>query len=114
MVEPLVHLVQIWRVALRRGQVAARNTRFGPRSPRPSGNKGVDMGKPSIGVIGGTGPQGKGLGYRFALAGHPVTLGSRAEERAAGTAGEINARLTPPVSQVRGASNEKAAEASDI
>ena len=30
-----------------------------------------------IAVIGGTGPQGKGLGYRFARAGHSVVLGSR-------------------------------------
>ena len=28
-------------------------------------------------MIGGTGPQGKGLGYRFARHGHPVVLGSR-------------------------------------
>ena len=31
-----------------------------------------------IAVMGGTGPQGKGLGYRFAKHGHTVVIGSRA------------------------------------
>ena len=35
-----------------------------------------------IAVIGGTGPQGKGLGYRFARHGHTVVIGSRAVEKA--------------------------------
>ncbi len=35
-----------------------------------------------VAVMGGTGPQGKGLGYRFARAGHDVVLGSRAAEKA--------------------------------
>jgi len=35
-----------------------------------------------IAVIGGTGPQGKGLGYRWARHGHTVVLGSRAADRA--------------------------------
>jgi NADPH-dependent F420 reductase len=40
----------------------------------------------SIGVLGGTGPQGLGLARRFALAGHRVVLGSRSAERAAAAA----------------------------
>ena len=36
----------------------------------------------TIAVIGGTGPQGQGLGYRFARGGYDVVLGSRSEERA--------------------------------
>ena len=35
-----------------------------------------------VGVLGGTGPQGKGLAYRLAKAGHKVIIGSRAAERA--------------------------------
>ncbi|MFL4494300.1 NADPH-dependent F420 reductase [Streptomyces sp. VTCC 41912] len=35
-----------------------------------------------IGVLGGTGDQGRGLAYRFAKAGHKVIIGSRAAERA--------------------------------
>src|SRR6476659_3397228 len=33
-----------------------------------------------VGVLGGTGPQGKGLAYRLAKAGHKVIIGSRAAE----------------------------------
>ncbi|HEV7209082.1 MAG TPA: NADPH-dependent F420 reductase [Mycobacteriales bacterium] len=36
----------------------------------------------TIGILGGTGPQGHGLGRRFAAAGHPVLLGSRVATRA--------------------------------
>ena len=36
-----------------------------------------------IGILGGTGDQGRGLARRFALAGHPVIIGSRSAERAA-------------------------------
>ncbi|MFG1954051.1 NADPH-dependent F420 reductase [Micromonospora sp. NPDC048830] len=49
-----------------------------------------------IGVIGGTGAQGKGLAYRFALAGHKVLIGSRKPENAQRTADEINDRLGVP------------------
>ncbi|GAA1824925.1 NADPH-dependent F420 reductase [Microlunatus capsulatus] len=35
-----------------------------------------------IGILGGTGPQGRGLARRFATAGHAVVLGSRSAERA--------------------------------
>ena len=45
-----------------------------------------------IAVIGGTGPQGKGLGYRWARHGHTVVLGSRAAERAEAAAAEIRER----------------------
>ena len=44
-----------------------------------------------VGILGGTGPQGRGLGRRFAMAGHQVLLGSRdagrAQEAAAALAG---------------------------
>lgn len=67
----------------------------------------------TIAIVGGTGPQGKGLGYRFAKGGHDVVLGSRSEERATEAAGELDARLTGAGS-VRGTVNEKAAEAADL
>jgi len=35
-----------------------------------------------IGILGGTGDQGRGLARRFALAGHQVLIGSRSAERA--------------------------------
>ncbi len=49
-----------------------------------------------IAILGGTGPQGKGLGYRFALAGHDVRIGSRKADRAASAAEELRPRLPDP------------------
>jgi NADPH-dependent F420 reductase len=37
---------------------------------------------PTIAIIGGTGPEGRGLGLRFAMAGHQVIIGSRDAGRA--------------------------------
>jgi NADPH-dependent F420 reductase len=47
----------------------------------------------SIGILGGTGDQGKGLARRFALAGHQVIIGSRNAERARQAANEIGLSL---------------------
>ena len=66
----------------------------------------------TIGVIGGTGPQGKGLGYRFARHGHTVVLGSRGLEKAEAAAAEVNERLGS--GSVTGASNEDAAASCDV
>ena len=66
----------------------------------------------TIAVIGGTGPQGKGLAYRWAAAGHAVVLGSRSDERAQAAAAEIAERL--PEGSVRGASNADALEGADV
>ncbi|HET6758113.1 MAG TPA: NAD(P)-binding domain-containing protein, partial [Propionibacteriaceae bacterium] len=41
-----------------------------------------------IGILGGTGPQGRGLARRLAAAGHEVVIGSRAAERAEKVAAE--------------------------
>jgi 8-hydroxy-5-deazaflavin:NADPH oxidoreductase len=60
-----------------------------------------------IAVIGGTGPLGKGLAYRWAKHGHRVVLGSRSAERAQASADEINGRL--PDANVTGADNGDAA-----
>ena len=59
----------------------------------------------TIGILGGTGPQGRGLARRLAEAGHPIVLGSRSVERAAQTAEAIG------VDGVTGGSNEAAAAA---
>jgi NADPH-dependent F420 reductase len=69
-----------------------------------------------IAVIGGTGPQGKGLGYRFAQHGHQVVLGSRSAERAEGVADEVRARLSgaPGAGSVSGAANAEACESCDV
>lgn len=65
-----------------------------------------------IAVVGGTGPQGRGLAYRFALAGHEVTLGSRDASRAKEKAVEINGRLDSQ--QVVGTANGEAVNNSDL
>lgn len=62
----------------------------------------------TIAIIGGTGPQGKGLGYRFARQGHDVLLGSRTEDRAVAAAADLDERGV--AGTVSGAINAKAAE----
>ncbi len=42
-----------------------------------------------IGFIGGTGEEGMGLAYRFALAGHECMIGSRSAEKAAAAVAEL-------------------------
>src|SRR6478735_2242434 len=65
----------------------------------------------TVAVLGGTGPQGRGLARRFAAAGVPVVIGSRSAERAA----EAAATLAEAVGgTVTGADNAGAAAAGDI
>lgn len=47
----------------------------------------------TIGIIGGTGREGKGLGYRWALAGHKILIGSRTQEKAEAAVAELNEML---------------------
>jgi NADPH-dependent F420 reductase len=67
----------------------------------------------SIAVVGGTGPQGRGLAYRYALAGHDVIVGSRDDGRAKEGAEEIAARVTSTAS-VSGAANAAAVTDADV
>lgn len=60
-----------------------------------------------VGILGGTGDQGRGLARRFALAGHPVLLGSRALERACAAAAALPAAVS-------GADNATCARESDV
>lgn len=66
-----------------------------------------------IAIIGGTGKEGKGLAYRWALAGHEVVIGSRSMEKAEAAAGEVQ-NLLPGGRRVRAAENLAAAGSSDI
>jgi len=70
--------------------------------------------KHKIAVIGGTGPQGRGLAFRWALHGHVVVVGSRSADRAEQTAAEIRERLADAVADVTGAANAAAARSADI
>ena len=65
-----------------------------------------------IGFLGGTGPEGRGLALRLALAGEDVIIGSRDAGRAA-TAAEQVAGLAPGA-VVEGALNDEAAARADI
>ncbi|SEM08790.1 NADPH-dependent F420 reductase [Streptacidiphilus jiangxiensis] len=60
-----------------------------------------------VGVLGGTGPQGRGLAYRLAKAGQQVVIGSRSADRAAAAAAELGLG-------VRGADNAATAAESDV
>ncbi|MFC9974743.1 NADPH-dependent F420 reductase [Spirillospora sp. NPDC127200] len=71
-----------------------------------------DVGGLTIGILGGTGDQGKGLARRFALAGHEVVIGSRKADRAAEAAAELAAERDGL--RVRGAENPVAATEADI
>ena len=65
----------------------------------------------TVAVLGGTGPQGRGLARRFAAAGVTVVLGSRAADRAQATAAELAEATGGPIT---GAANADAAAAADI
>lgn len=66
----------------------------------------------TIGIIGGTGPQGRGLGYRFAQGGHDVVIGSRVQERASAAAAELEERGV--AGSVRGTTNADAAGVAEL
>ncbi|MFI0368153.1 NADPH-dependent F420 reductase [Actinomadura sp. 1N219] len=67
----------------------------------------------SIGILGGTGDQGKGLARRFALAGHRVTIGSRKAERAQAAADDLAGGRDAGL-PVSGAENPVAAGGADV
>ena len=70
---------------------------------------GLDVASMSIGILGGTGDEGRGLAHRFALAGNPVIIGSRSAERAAAAAQGLGGELG-----IRGMTNPDAAESADV
>lgn len=67
----------------------------------------------AIAIVGGTGPQGRGLAYRFAQVGHTVVIGSRDETRATASAAEITERATSGAS-VTGTDNRTAIKQADM
>lgn len=66
-----------------------------------------------IGFIGGTGPEGRGLALRLALAGDSVVLGSRDAARAQGAANEILA-VAPDTSVQAGINLDTAEKAKTV
>lgn len=72
----------------------------------------TDLTSLTIAVLGGTGPQGRGLARRFAQAGLKVVLGSRTAERGAEAAAALAESLGG--ADVTGAANAEAAAAGDV
>ncbi|WP_248959520.1 NADPH-dependent F420 reductase [Sphaerisporangium perillae] len=68
-----------------------------------------DVSDLSVGILGGTGDQGKGLARRFAMAGHQVLIGSRNASRAQEAADSLGPGLP-----VRGAENASVAAEADV
>ncbi|GIJ50456.1 NADPH-dependent F420 reductase [Virgisporangium aliadipatigenens] len=65
----------------------------------------------SVGILGGTGPQGRGLAYRWARAGQAVRIGSRTRERGEAAAAELAGMPHVPDGVVTGGDNEYACAA---
>ncbi len=76
--------------------------------PRQPSGSAPDVAGLSIGILGGTGDEGRGLALRFAHAGHSVIIGSRSLERACAAAAGLGAELG-----IRGMENAAAARAAD-
>jgi 8-hydroxy-5-deazaflavin:NADPH oxidoreductase len=64
-----------------------------------------------VGILGGTGPAGRGVALRLAEAGVQVTIGSRDAERAEGIVEELHTRWAGRNLSLRGADNAGAAGA---
>ena len=63
-----------------------------------------------IAILGGTGPQGKGLALRFARAGVDVVIGSRDSQRALEIAEQLNQQIAGAEGHISGADNLQAIE----
>ena len=68
----------------------------------------MDVAKPTVAIIGGTGTLGSGLARRLARAGYPIVIGSRSQQKAA------EAALSLQPGRGVGASNAAAAMDGDI
>ncbi len=75
----------------------------------PQAARNDDLDELVIGILGGTGDQGRGLARRLSLAGHRVIIGSRDAARAAAAATELGGG---PL--LTGALNQEAAARADV
>jgi hypothetical protein len=66
-----------------------------------------------IGILGGTGPEGSGLAFRWARAGEEIMLGSRDAQRAAETAAQIRVRIGASA-KIEGGDNASVASQCDV
>jgi 8-hydroxy-5-deazaflavin:NADPH oxidoreductase len=67
-----------------------------------------------VGVVGGTGPAGRGLGARLASVGHDVVIGSRDAERSAAAVEQLEAQWGERVGSLTAGTNADAAAAPDV
>jgi NADPH-dependent F420 reductase len=67
----------------------------------------------TIAIAGGTGKEGKGLGYRWAKAGYRIVIGSRNMEKAEEAASELR-KLTGLNEEIQGMQNEDAVKTADL
>ncbi len=67
-----------------------------------------------IAILGGTGPEGSGLGLRWAQAGHEVVIGSRLAEKGQQVAAELQARSPEAAHLLSGADNLSALDGADL
>ncbi len=67
----------------------------------------------TIAILGGTGPEGSGLAYRWARAGEQIVIGSRDAQRAVETAKQLRERIGGNA-RVEGAENAAAAARGDV
>lgn len=66
-----------------------------------------------IGILGGTGPEGSGLAYRWARAGEDVFIGSRDAQRAAAAAAQIRLRIGASA-RIDGSENANVVQQCDV
>jgi NADPH-dependent F420 reductase len=78
-----------------------------PAAPKKNPGDLPDVTGLTVGVLGGTGDQGRGLAYRLARSGQQVIVGSRAAERARQAARELQLGI-------EGAENAECARRSDV
>jgi len=65
-----------------------------------------------IAILGGTGKEGSGLGFRWAAAGHEIIIGSRTEEKGRRAAEELQAAW--PAAAISGCDNVTAADDAEL
>jgi NADPH-dependent F420 reductase len=94
-------------------RVAGPAVRFNGRMPFDSSAL-PDVSGISVGILGGTGPQGRGLAYRFARAGQVVMIGSRDANRGAAAGAELATLPGADAGRVSGGGNEEVAAGADV
>lgn len=70
--------------------------------------------RPTIGILGGTGPHGRGIALRLREAGHDVLVGSRDAQRATDVVVELPAARASEPGTLTGVTNGEAAERGDV